>query len=276
MLVSLATAARPGGVNEDFALAGPDAVVVLDGAGLPDVLDTGCVHGVPWFVRTLGALLHSRAADPRASLTECLADSILGTSQAHSTMCDLGNPFTPSATVAVARVHGEFLEWLVLADTTVAVRLPTTVEIIADHRVSQITGAQHAALAADLRSLRPSGRTIALARAQREVMNTVDGYWVAAADPKAAEESLTGAARLSDVRSAAILTDGAARAVDDFGTLTWPDLLEDLEEYGPRRIINRTRELERSDPTCLRWPRSKCHDDATAVLLQWEHARPQT
>ncbi|MFI6155075.1 hypothetical protein ACIBCA_20560 [Kitasatospora sp. NPDC051170] len=34
-----------------------------------------------------------------------------------------------------------------------------------------------------------------------------------------------------------------------------------------------TRELERSDPQRRRRPRSKCHDDATAVLVRQELAQ---
>ncbi|MFE7561596.1 protein phosphatase 2C domain-containing protein [Kitasatospora sp. NPDC057500] len=275
---SVASQARPGARNEDFVLAAADVVVLLDGAGLPAVLDSGCVHGVPWFVRTLGTALHRLAADRHTGLRECLAAAIRLTARAHADSCDLGSTLTPSATVAVARAGAERLEWLVLADCTLVLRLdagdvrtgnaPTgSIRTVSDHRVSHVTTAQRAALAAEVDRLGPAERAAAFARAQRRVMNTAGGYWVAAADPAAAEEAYTGSVPLDRLRAAALLTDGAARPVDDFGVHSWPELLDRLEAHGPRHLIARTRELERSDPDCRRWPRSKCHDDATAVLL---------
>ncbi|GAA1416209.1 protein phosphatase 2C domain-containing protein [Kitasatospora putterlickiae] len=264
---SVASQARPGARNEDFALAADDVAVLLDGAGLPAALDTGCVHGVPWFVRTLGTALHRRAVDRRTGLRECLAAAIRQTARTHAATCDLGSPFTPSATVTVARAAADRLEWVVLADSTLALRLATGVRTVADHRVSEVTTAQHRAMAGELASLSPGERAIASARAQRPTMNTATGYWAAAADPEAAREALVGAVPLGEVRAAALLSDGAARAADDFGVLSWTGLLTGLERHGPRHLIARTRELELTDPECRRWPRAKCHDDATAVLL---------
>ncbi len=268
MLISLATAPNPGRVNEDFVVAGPGLVVVLDGAGLLVDLDTGCFHGVPWFVQRLGAELFGRATRPEAELTDCLADAILAVSRLHAGSCDLGNPLTPSATVAIARARDELFEWLVLADSTLALTLPDGVRTISDHRVSQVTDEQRSAMAAELRHLDRPQRLTALVHAQRRVMNTPEGYWAAASDPKAAAQALTGSVPLSQVRTAALLTDGAARAVDDFGLLSWPELLDRLEATGPEGLIDFTRELERSDPDRLRWPRGKKHDDATAVLMR--------
>ncbi|MFF2952504.1 protein phosphatase 2C domain-containing protein [Kitasatospora sp. NPDC057965] len=264
----VATQARPGARNEDFVLAAADVVVVLDGAGLPAALDSGCAHGVPWFVRTLGTALHRRAADRRTDLAACLAGAIRQTARAHAAGCDLDSPLTPSATVAAVRTNADLLEWLVLADSTLVLRLaPGGLRTVSDHRVSHVTTVQRTAMAAQVDRLAPAERAAALARAQRRVMNTARGYWAAAADPAAAGEALTGSVPLAEVRAAALLTDGAARAVDDFGVRGWPELLEDLETHGPRHLIARTRELELSDPDCRRWPRAKCHDDATAVLL---------
>jgi len=56
MQVTLATdPGTPGWPNEDFAAVAPGAAVLLDGATtFPRGTDTGCVHGVAWYARTLG------------------------------------------------------------------------------------------------------------------------------------------------------------------------------------------------------------------------------
>ncbi|WP_406305030.1 protein phosphatase 2C domain-containing protein [Streptomyces sp. NBC_00885] len=269
MRVSFATSPRPGHENEDFVIASPDVAVVLDGAGIPDGLSTGCVHGVPWFVRQLGTDLHRRATEQRTSLTECLADSIHHVSQLHASTCDLNDPMTPTATVAMARIRSESLEWLALSDSTIVISAWHGLQTVADHRVSDVTARQRLNMAASLEGLTATDRRRKLVYAQRDVMNQADGYWVAAHDPKAAEEALTGSAPLSDIKTVALLTDGAARPVDDFHEMTWPEAIQHLEAAGPQGLIDRARAMENADPDAQRWPRGKRHDDATAVLLRF-------
>ncbi|RKE20995.1 protein phosphatase 2C domain-containing protein [Streptomyces sp. TLI_171] len=269
MQMSLAT--EPGAAdrpNEDFALAGPDTVLVLDGAGLPDGTDTGCAHGVVWFVRRLGAALLRHATGRDAPLTECLADALTETAAAHGPRCDLGHPMTPTATVAVLRRRDEQLDWLVLADSTLLLDLPSGVRAVSDHRVGEVTDRQQRDLADRLAGLAPRARRELLATAQRGAMNTPDGYWVAGPHPAAAGHALTGGAPAAGLRLAALLTDGAARPVDDFAAMTWPDARTLLHTSGPQALVDRTRTLELTDPHHTRWPRAKTHDDATAVLLR--------
>ncbi len=269
MQVAFASAPNPGRENEDFVAASSNVVVVLDGAGLPDGLNTGCVHGVPWFVQQLGAELLSRAADRTMSLADCLADAIERTAQLHGHGCDLSNPLTPTSTVAMVRAHDERVEWLALADSTVVINGRSGIQAVSDHRVNEVTSRQRFDLATTLHGMEPGAKAHILANAQRAVMNTAGGYWVAATEPKAASEALVGSASLADVCSAALLTDGAARAVDDFQVMTWRDALDHLEGEGPQGLINRTRALEVSDPDHERWARNKRHDDATAALLRF-------
>ncbi|MFD4723054.1 protein phosphatase 2C domain-containing protein [Streptomyces sp. NPDC058423] len=269
MRVSFASSPRPGRENEDFVIASPDVAVVLDGAGIPDGLSTGCVHGVPWFVQQLGTDLHRRATEQQSSLTQCLADSIHHVRQLHASTCDLNDLMTPTATVAMARVRGKSFEWLALSDSTIVISGPDGLQAIADHRVSDVTASQRIGMAASLERLSETDRRRKLAYAQRDVMNQADGYWVAGHDPKAAEEALTGTAPLSDITAVALLTDGAARPVDDFHEMTWPEAMNQLEADGPQSLIDHTRAMENSDPKAERWPRGKRHDDATAVLLRF-------
>ncbi|QMU79763.1 integrase [Streptacidiphilus sp. PB12-B1b] len=304
----MASEAGSGRANEDFAAVGPGVAVVVDGAGTPDGLPTGCVHGTAWYARQLAVALHARAtagseagstargvAGGGQGLDGCLADAVEEVAAMHGGGCDLGDPMTPSATVAAVRFREDgagLLEWLVLADATVVLDLagprpgqdsgqrpgprpgpgqgaePGGPVVVSDHRVQQVVRDQRLRLADELAGLDRTRRLHALVRAQRSAMNVQGGYWVAAADPKAAAEALTGSVPLARVRTAALLSDGAARAVDDFGVLDWPGLLALLAAQGPEGLIARTRELERGDPDGRRWPRGKRHDDATAVVLR--------
>ncbi|MFJ5232617.1 protein phosphatase 2C domain-containing protein [Kitasatospora sp. NPDC088391] len=269
MQISFATAPGSSALpNEDAVLAASATVVLLDGAGLPEGTATGCAHGVVWFVRTLGAAMLRQAASGARELTDCLSDALAGTAAAHGPGCDLGHPMTPTATVAVLRRHEDRLDWLVLADSTVLLDLPGGPLAVSDHRVGDVTDRQARELADRLEGLDPRARRRLLTEAQRTAMNTPDGYWVAGPDPAAADRSRTGSTPWPDVRLAALLTDGAARPVDDFATADWPATLTLLRTGGPQALIDHVRALEHTDPAHTRWPRTKTHDDATVALLR--------
>ncbi len=122
MRIALATdPGTPGWPNEDFAAAAPGAVVLLDGCTTtPYGADTGCLHGVAWYARTLGtAFLAAITADPPPALGDALAGAIAEVRARHEDLCDLANPRTPAATVTAVRAGPGGLELLALSDSSI-------------------------------------------------------------------------------------------------------------------------------------------------------------
>jgi hypothetical protein len=107
-----------------------------------------------------------------------------------------------------------------------------------------------------------------LTRALRRARNRPGGYWVAAADPQAASQAVTGTLPSRNLHRAALLSDGASRLVDPFQLATWEELLALLDESGPDELLRQVRAAEAVDPEARQWPRTKRSDDATAVYLQ--------
>jgi hypothetical protein len=269
MRISLATEAasarRP---NEDFAAATDDVIVLLDGATAPGTLETGCCHGTRWFARQLGSEILLRVISrPGASLADSLAEAIKELADRHSATCDIAHPGHPSSTVTLVREHPHGYDYLVLADSTLVIETEDEIKSITDNRLAQVATEQRQAL----RASRPgtADRDAAFAEVTsvlRQHRNRPGGFWVAAADPEAAYQAITGTADRDAVRSIAAMTDGASVVVDRFGSLDWAEAVSLLHESGPDALIRLVRILESSDVTCQRWPRSKPHDDATAVF----------
>src|SRR5688500_3102313 len=108
--------ARTGRVNEDFAAATATAAVLLDGAGIPGA-ETVCLHGVAWYTTRLGGtLLGLLSLLPDRGLPTLLAEAIEQVTDLHRDTCDVADPISPSATVAMLRVSGDRVEYLVLGD----------------------------------------------------------------------------------------------------------------------------------------------------------------
>ncbi|MFF5258955.1 hypothetical protein ACFY4C_08415 [Actinomadura viridis] len=243
--MSYASEATPGLVNEDYVVAGPGWVVVLDGATPRPGVDGGCAHGPAWLVRRLGSELASRlAGEDGEPLPELLAGSIENVREMHGGACDLENRDSPSATVAILR-RRDAVEWLVLADSPLLLEDGDGLRVVRDDRVDRLPD-----------------YSVEGVRAAR---NSPGGFWVASTRPEAAYEALTG--RAGGVRRAALFTDGASRLVERFGLLDWRGLLDLLDGEGPGELIRRTREAERERDGG--GARGKRFDDATAVLVRF-------
>ena len=269
MQVTLASRRSPEATsNEDFIAATPSVVVVIDGASVPPKLGTGCGHGTAWFAHQLGAqFLALLSTEADCSPADSLAQAITAVAALHADTCDLGHPGSPSATVAVLREQPEALDFLVLGDTTVLVEEPAGIRVLTDDRLEHVAAVQHGAMHEHATGSADHARSFAeLVTEQRRHRNQPDGFWVASADPAAAQHTLTGRVARDGLRRAAVLSDGATRLVDRFGLVDWPSLLTILAEQGPDAIIAQVRAAEHSDPDGQRWPRGKRHDDASAAF----------
>jgi hypothetical protein len=259
----IATSAGTGQAgNEDFAAAVPGALVLLDGAYAPPGLATGCIHPVSWYARTLGGLLAGLVQDPARGLADALATAITATCDLHRRTCDLSHPCSPSATVALARIRGGELEYLVLGDSVLAAAIAGADPlIVTDDRLAAVTGRfRDAAPGAG-----PDAGQLALVRRLAGWRNRPGGFWVASTSPAAAAEAVTAVVPLAGLRGVALLSDGASRIADAYHLLTWPQVLAVVADEGPAALIARTRAAEDSDPGAVRWPRAKPSDDATVA-----------
>ncbi|MFI5922551.1 protein phosphatase 2C domain-containing protein [Streptomyces anulatus] len=268
MRVSIDT--LPGGANpnEDWVAGTPSLAIVLDGLSTVG-LSTGCSHGVPWYVAHLGGQLLASLAEPDQPLSEGLAGALERVARLHP-LCDLKNPGTPSATVAVLRRRHEVLDHLVLADSPIVLATTGDFTVLTDLRVDSVLPELREDV--EQHETHTTGHREALQRlvlAQRQVRNTPDGYWVAAGDCRAAAHAQTGTTPLKEVRDAAVMSDGVSRLVTEYQTATWDDVFAILRSKGPRQLIQAVRDTEATDPTGRRWPRYKSGDDASVAYCQW-------
>ncbi|MGH7882837.1 MAG: protein phosphatase 2C domain-containing protein [Candidatus Dormibacteraceae bacterium] len=239
----------PGLTNDDFVIASNSFVIVLDGATAAPHIDTGCIHDVPWLVAHLGTELSTiLTTQPSISLTEALASSIQSVYDSHVNTCDLANPDSPSTTVTVLRerLQDDTIDYLVLSDSAIILEtydghiLP-----IIDDRTQHL----------------PSYTLEAI----RQLRNNPAGFWVAGTRPDAATYAITASQPRSNIRRAALLTDGASRLVERYGK-SWKELLDILDNDGPGHLIKLVREQESQTPNGKY--RGKKFDDATAAICR--------
>ncbi|MBB4764179.1 hypothetical protein ACFQFC_08170 [Amorphoplanes digitatis] len=237
--------ARPGRVNEDFAGAVPTAAVLIDGAGIPGA-ESVCRHGVAWYAGRLGgSLLGLLATGPDRGLPALLADAIVRVTDEHRDTCDVADPISPSAAVAVLRLRGDRVDHLVLGDAVLVLdRDHAAPLVVTDRREVDIARSYLPALAAAAGDDDGYRRILGELRANR---NRPGGFWVAKDDPRAADEAVTASTPVAGLTGAVLLSNGASRIVDRFGTADWPEVLALLASRGPAEIIRRVRRAEARD-----------------------------
>ncbi|MDI1464021.1 protein phosphatase 2C domain-containing protein [Catellatospora sp. KI3] len=251
---------EPGRVNEDFAGAVAHAVVLLDGAGIRGA-EAICRHGVAWYTHRLGgALLHRLSVDDGRDLAELLAEAIGELTDAHRDTCDVTDPSSPSATVAMLRFDAEQVEYLLLGDSVILLdRIGREPLVVTDRREVEFRqplldalGAHEPGSAAYER-VRAEG--VSVMRANR---NHPGGFWVAKDEPGAAAEAVTGSLPVTGLTAAALLSNGASRIADRYALADWPEVLSLLGTHGPAEVVDRVREAERR-------PGGAAPDDATVA-----------
>lgn len=265
-MFTIVTDGAPGRPNEDYVVVTPELAVVVDGAGIPF---GGCSHGVAWYARQLAT--HTAAAVLAAAdvhLRDGLAAGIQAVAALHVSTCDLTSLSTPCAAVGVLRIRDDVVDTLALSDVTVVVETSDGVpQITCDLAIEELAGTEPATLRnLAIGSANHSEALRALVERQTRTRNRHDGWWVAAADPAAAEHALTNTYARADVRRAAVLSDGATRPVDQMDLYKWPEYLDLLDELGPQELIEHVRRIERDDPDGTVYARTKMHDDATVAL----------
>ncbi|WP_422744027.1 hypothetical protein ACN27B_07170 [Micromonospora sp. WMMD754] len=258
--------------NEDVVFRFGPLVGVLDGATVPEGFDTGCVHGPAWYVRHLAARIGLAVATrPGATLMSSLAAAILAVRADHGGVCDLDHPGTPSSTVCLLREGGDRADYLVLCDSPLVLQTDREIEVVTDDRLeTALADLRRAAAALPGDEVDPTVRFRRAVSVQRTRMNRTHGYWAAAADPDAAYHAVTGTVPLRGpgaLRRAALLSDGASCAVEQFGLFDWAGLLEVAAVEGPEGLIDRVRVAERDHPDRLR--RRKRTDDASVALCEF-------
>ena len=256
MRVTLAQYPEPPG-GDDRAFVTSNAVIVLDGASAFAVRDVPAST----YAEHLGSTLAGLVDGSDEPLTALLADAIKDTADA----LDLTpGGRAPSSTVAVVRRRVDAaVDVLVLGDSQVVI----PGEIVRDDRLATLASAERTAYRTRLEhgnGYDDEHRRI-LASLQTEQLryrNKPGGYWIAEADPAAAEHAFTRHLSPDEAPWCVLSTDGAYKPMEHLGLDDWPTVAAaDAESLA--ELLRRCQDWESTDERGQQLPRAKRHDDKT-------------
>jgi len=267
MRVAMSTNPGHGRPNEDFVGDVPGAVVLLDGAGILGS-EHICRHGVAWYARSLGsALLANLTRKGVSDPVEALADSIEQVADQHRHTCDIADPSSPQATVATIRSEDDRADYLILADTFIALD-PVDAQSRAMTDAREVTVRTECTSSLDgmpVGTAEYEQARLSAVSALRDRRNQPGGYWIAKDNPYAATEAVTGSVPLDHLRGAALLSNGASRIVDPYRLAGWPSVIEMLRTSGPDALLRRIRTAEADSGAAGLLPGFTSADDATVA-----------
>nr|CTQ99243.1 hypothetical protein [Kibdelosporangium sp. MJ126-NF4] len=252
----------PLGDSDDKIYTTANSVVMLDGASafLPVPVSPS------EYAEALGGHLQGLLErSPAGDLRQTLAMAI------HAVVddLDLRPGCSPSSTVTIVRWLEDFLDVLVLGDNLVA----TPGQIITDERIDQLDLAPRRAYRQRLAEGHGFDATHhailrTLQAQQAERRNREDGYWIAEAEPTAAEAAVVTRLPLSAAPWLVLATDGAYEPMRHLELDDWEHLAT-LDEVGLQRVLNRCQRWEAEvDPLARELPRAKPHDDKSLAVIR--------
>jgi hypothetical protein len=255
--------------NEDSTAIAPLVAVVVDGAGLPPSLRSGCSHSVAWYSRTLAKTFRRQLLDTRPTMRDALRTAIASVAAEHEDTCDLAAG-SPSATVAAWRVVGASLQYLVLCDSSILLAFADGERLeVTDDRLSRVVEPR---VEANLSQRSREGLSLSphdVLRARRDAVealrNTPGGFWCCHHDPAAADEALEDTVPLAALRGVVLATDGATRGLQVLGTHTLEELIETALSGRHDELLRQIRAAEEDQQESLTMRAVKVHDDATVV-----------
>lgn len=268
-LVHIEAATLPGGdTNQDRYAYGDGWAFVLDGAS--SFSSTTPVHDGGWYAERLKKALvrRLRGAGSAVPSDDVVARSIEAAASAHDSHTQ-GS--CPTSTIALVRWDSQWVELYVLGDSAcVLVDSAGTVSFLTDDRIKR-TGASIRTQAYE-RLKDGSGfdethqqLMAQLQTEQKRNRNQTGGYWIAGDLADAAMYGLRYETARSAVATLLLATDG----ISAVGGIEALQLAADPGS-NLTQALRQAHLLEEWDPQAKHRPRSKVHDDKTAVRVEFE------
>lgn len=265
--ITAATRQGSGPTNQDRYIVGPNFAAVLDGAS--SFTEERPERDGGWYAQVLGAklrdLLITQPDGPLPGIVEHAIEAVV-------TENDLRPDSSPTSTIALARWDDERVDAYVLGDSTVAVIHPDGSEDVhSDDRLAVIGAdlrrAYRDRLAAGGAFDEEHRRLLASLQAeQAKVRNRDDGYWIAGAEPEAANHAKVHVHPRLNTARLLLATDGAASAITRYRALpNWAS----VDPHSATGLLGAVEAMEEADAQGRQWPRSKTHDDKTLVFAQF-------
>ncbi|OYY76463.1 MAG: hypothetical protein B7Y43_14990 [Sphingomonas sp. 28-62-20] len=266
LLQSISLAGESSVPNDDRVGTGDALAWVIDGAtdlGDPGLL--GSRGGAAWIAMEANAAFAAAGDAPLMAVCKGVFARLSRRFDAVCTRAPASRWELPSAAFLVARVTAEGLELGWLGDCSVLIRRGTLVERIgppAERGDESARAARHAGH--ELAQKPRPASIIDSLRTSRER----PGRQVLGVEPEGADMVNLAIVPVAVGDELLLMTDGFAALVDGYGAMDEAALMAAVAAEGLAPLATKLRAIEAGDAECVRFPRYKISDDASALWVR--------
>jgi Protein phosphatase 2C len=262
--------------NADWYRFDGDVAVIIDGAAnIGNSKIPGFENDAVWLVRRLGESLAQLSGKSDKSAIQIVEQIRLRMLEEYINFLGTVDE-QPFACLGIVREIGDYCEFLNMGDLTFLIEMiDGNIVRFGDNTVRKLDkNAENILRKAIESSVGPHSRRMELVwddiLSNRSQRNKLQGYEVF--DMNFC--SLIAFERIlrpkKDIKSVLMMTDGFYRCVDVYHLMSDKELFVQINRFGLSCILEKIRTIEKSDEDCVKYPRFKNMDDATALLINME------
>ena len=269
--------------NEDASFICDDFLFVIDGAtGLLKENVTPERSDARWFALRWCEYLKENLPNKSISIKEIVRKGITQIDAEYMAFDGAKHVQSkPSAGVAICRRENNHFNTFILGDCSIMLVKDKGFSHLFDTKLSKLDTEQIANMTAIAKS---KGINVIDARpfisenllANRKLLNTPQGYWVLASDPKAADNAQTNKISLSDIKKVVAMTDGFSQIFDTLAIMSKEEFAQKVLRGVPAEdFVKLIRQTQDEDFNCNRFPRFKKSDDTTVIIEHLDRIKLQ-
>ncbi len=267
LLQSISIAGDAAKANDDRCGCGDALAWVIDGAtdlGAPGLV--GSRGGAAWIAMEADAAFAAADEGDVRSICDAVFVRLARRFDAVRTRDPASRWELPSAAFLVARVAAQGLEIGWLGDCAILIRRGDTVEHIGPLDAMKDVERDHAAGLAE-HGLGDVARTAPIIDSLRERRERADRF-VLGIEPAMADHIAIATVPALPGDEVLLMSDGFSALIGDYAALSAEVMMTAIGDTGLAPLIGKLREIEHEDADCMRFPRFKRSDDATALWLR--------
>jgi hypothetical protein len=265
-------------VNEDSVYAKENYGWIFDGAtGLSEVKLTSDETDARWYVRAWDEYLEKSLEPSEESLkwiTEKGVEKVKKLFLNEAKRKDINKLDLPSASAGLYRIREDAFEFLLMGDICLVIEdIEGNIQVIKDTKLEALDNIAINELRGlmlneglSFKEARESIQELLIRN--RLLKNTKKGYWTLEFEKKAVDYCIYDKLPLELINRALFMTDGFYAINTSYKYFSMKDLIAFIDREGLGKLYKKIRNIEDEDRECIKYPRFKKGDDASAIYLK--------
>lgn len=237
-------------------------------------------NDVVWIVKWWNSYLESALDQLNKSLQTILNEGIDKLNADFSKYVDveeLSKLERVSSAIAIVRINGDIVECFVLGDVEILIQnISGKVNVLTDETIIQLDNEVMTLMGNNPNrenKIEYNGYTqgeLDLLRNNRMTMNTETGYAILEHDKSAIKRGIFRDYPIINIDDILIVSDGYSKIYNTYYQCEQKEIISLCKKMGIRKILEMIRDIESQDGKMQKYKRLRCHDDATAVLIEFD------